>query len=200
MAVNARSDRNRMVTLRAYTEEVPGPPHLEVTEGEVPAPGPGQALVETVYVSLDPYLRLSMLPPDSSVPTGGRSLGLGQVVEGRGVARVLDSNVDALEPGDLVVGVTGWQTHALLDAGGFRRVDATGSLSAALGVLGMPGFTAWSGLKFVGQPAPGQTVAVSAAGGARSVSGCARSWVPMHASATAAPRWPVSWPAPARTA
>lgn len=154
-----------MVVLRGYTEGVPGPEQLSVADGEVPVPGPGQALCRTLFVSLDPYLRLSMLPPDTRVPTSAQSLPLGAVIEGRGVAEVVESNIDDIKPGEILAYMTGWQDYSLLKDGDYRRVESEPA-SAALGVLGMPGFTAWAGLKYVGQPKPGQTVLVSAASGA----------------------------------
>jgi NADPH-dependent curcumin reductase CurA len=162
----AGDGRNQMVTVRSYTDAVPGPENFAVIEGPVPVPGPGQALCRTRFVSLDPYLRLSLLPPDTHVPTSGGPLPIGEVMQGRGVAEVVESNIDALEPGALVAYMTGWQTYSLVQPGDYRRLEGISPPSAALGVLGMPGFTAWSGLKLIGQPQPGQTVVVSAASGA----------------------------------
>ncbi|HET6875425.1 MAG TPA: NADP-dependent oxidoreductase [Acidimicrobiales bacterium] len=167
MVTNAAAPAsNQTVIVTSYTHGVPGPDQLSVTEKPIPAPGPGQALCRTLFVSLDPYLRLSLLPPETHVPTGGGPLPIGEVMPGRGVAEVVESRIEGLRPGDVVTYVTGWQAYSLCGAGDYRRVDAASPPSAALGVLGMPGFTAWSGLKFIGRPEPGQTVAVSAASGA----------------------------------
>lgn len=157
---------NQTVVVTSYTDDVPGPDQLSVIERPLPSPGPGQALCRTLFVSLDPYLRLSLLPPDTQVPTGGGPLPIGAVMPGRGVAEVVESNIEGLRPGEVVTYVTGWQVYSLLEDGDYRRVDPASPASAALGVLGMPGFTAWSGLKFIGRPEAGQTVAVSAASGA----------------------------------
>ena len=157
---------NHMVVVRSYTHDVPGPEQFSVVEGPIPSAGPGQALCRTLFVSLDPYLRLSLLPPETQVPTGGGPLPIGEVMPGRGVAQVVESHIEGLRPGELVAYPTGWQVYSLVQAGDYRQVDMASPPSAALGVLGMPGFTAWSGLKFIGRPEPGQTVAVSAASGA----------------------------------
>lgn len=157
--------RNVQVTLKSYSDDVPRPEDFDVVEAPIPVPGPGQALCRTLYLSLDPYVRVSMLPPSTHVPTNGDPLPLGAVVRGRGVSEVLESRIEGLDPGDLVAGETGWQSHSLTD-GNARRVDSIEPPSAALGVLGMPGFTAWSGLRFVGRPNAGETIVVSAASGA----------------------------------
>jgi NADPH-dependent curcumin reductase CurA len=155
-----------MVVLRSYAKDVPSAEDFAVVEGPIPTPGPREALCQTLFVSLDPYLRLSLLPPDSKVPSGGSPLPLGEVVTGRGVSKVVISNIEGLMPGDLVTHVTGWQAYSLAHSGNYRRVDGVSPASAALGVLGMPGFTAWSGLRFFGHQTPDQTVVVSAASGA----------------------------------
>jgi NADPH-dependent curcumin reductase CurA len=156
-----------MITIRSHTEGRAGPENFEVVEGEIPAPGPDQALCRSLFLSLDPYQRLSLLPPDSRVPTVLHpSRPLGRVVDGPGVAEVVESNIAGLEPGAVIVHDTGWQMYSLVRAGSYRRVDGVSPLSAALGVVGMPGFTAWVGLKCIGQPNAGQTVVVSAASGA----------------------------------
>jgi NADPH-dependent curcumin reductase CurA len=157
---------NRQVTLKSYTDDVPGPANFEIIDGPVPTPGPGEALCRTLYLSLDPYVRVVILPPTTQVPTSGGPLPLGSVVVGRGVSEIVESNIEGLEPGDLVSGETGWQSYSITNAENARRIDGITPPSAALGVLGMPGFTAWSGLRFVGRPEPGDTVVVSAASGA----------------------------------
>lgn len=155
------------VTLAAYAADTPTHETFAVVRSPLPTPGSGQVLCRTRYLSLDPYVRLSMLPPESKVPRGGAApLPLGSVIGGRGVSEVLESDRPEFAPGDLVAGETGWRSHSLSDGSQLRRVPAGVPPTAALGVLGMPGFTAWSGLQFIGRPEPGETVAVSAASGA----------------------------------
>ncbi|MFN8027484.1 MAG: NADP-dependent oxidoreductase [Acidimicrobiia bacterium] len=161
------SEQLVQVTLAAYAAETPTRETFAVVSSARPTPGPGEVLCRTRYLSLDPYVRLSMLPPDSNVPRGGAApLPLGSVISGRGVSEVVESNRPDFVPGDLVAGETGWQSHSVSDGSQLRRLPAGVSPTAALGVLGMPGFTAWSGLRFIGRPQSGDTVSVSAASGA----------------------------------
>jgi NADPH-dependent curcumin reductase len=130
----------------------------------VPSPGPGQVLVRTLYVSIDPGMRGWLLDKPNyaaPVPVGApmRSFGVGVVTESRS---------PAIATGDLVVGMTGWQEFAVLDATDVhRRIPPdTSSVSAHLGVLGITGLTAYVGMLEIGSPTPGDTVLVSTAAGA----------------------------------
>src|SRR5580692_4578448 len=132
---------------------------------EVPIlqPGPSQMLLRTRWLSLDPYMRGRM----SDAPSYAKPVGIGDVMEGGTVGEVVTSNVSGFTKGDIVVGRTGWQTHALSDGSGVQKVDPTRApISTALGVLGMPGMTAYMGLLEIGKPAAGETVVVAAASGA----------------------------------
>ncbi len=137
--------------------------HFRLEEFQPGEPGPGQVLVRTLWLSLDPYMRTRMGDGISYA----KGVEIGEVMEGGAVSEVLVSRDPALAPGDRVVGRTGWQTHAVVNARGVRKV-ATGSApaSTALGVLGMPGLTAYTGLLDIGQPKPGETVVVASASGA----------------------------------
>lgn len=136
---------------------------FRLEEFPLPSPGAGQALLRTLWLSLDPYMRGRM----SDAPSYAAPVAIGGVMEGGGVAQVLASNNPAFAKGDIVVGRTGWQTHALTDGAGFRKVDpALAPVSTALGVLGMPGMTAYAGLLEVGKPKAGETLVVAAASGA----------------------------------
>lgn len=154
---------NRRVLLRRRPAGAPRPEDFELVEAPVPAPGEGEILCRTIYLSLDPYMRGRINEARSyapSVPIGGLMVGgtVGEVVESRhpGFAR-----------GDLVVGYDGWQAFAVSRGAGVRKLDpAVAPISTALGVLGMPGMTAYVGLLDIGQPRPGETVVVSAASGA----------------------------------
>lgn len=121
---------------------------------------PGDVLLQTLYLSVDPYQRGRM---DASGPS---PIKIGERMVGGTVSRVLESTDDALRPGDIVVGYAGWQTHSVQRAAGQQIVDPdVAPISTALGVLGMPGFTAYAGLRNIGKPQPGETVVVAAATG-----------------------------------
>jgi NADPH-dependent curcumin reductase CurA len=129
----------------------------------VPTPGPGQVLLRTIWLSLDPYMRGRMSDLPSYVPP----YALNEVLGGGTVSEVIASDQPAFQRGDIVVGMTGWETHALSNGKDLRKLDpATAPPSTALGVLGMPGMTAYAGLLEIGKPQPGETVVVAAASGA----------------------------------
>ncbi|MEV6768476.1 NADP-dependent oxidoreductase [Nocardia sp. NPDC051030] len=129
---------------------------------ELEGPGPGQALLQTLYLSLDPYMRGRM----SDAPSYAPPVEVGETMCGATVSRVLESTDPALQPGDIVLGYGGWQTHSVEAIGYLRKLDpSTAPVTTALGVLGMPGFTAYSGLLTIGRPQEGETVVVAAATG-----------------------------------
>ncbi len=129
----------------------------------MPQPGSGEVLLRTKWLSLDPYMRGRM----SDAPSYAKPVGIGEVMEGGTVSEVVASNNDRFARGDIVLGHTGWQTHALSNGAGLRKLDPKlAPVSTALGVLGMPGMTAYSGLLEIGKPQPGETVVVAAASGA----------------------------------
>ncbi|AKU17032.1 NADP-dependent oxidoreductase [Luteipulveratus mongoliensis] len=145
-------------------------PHGEPTQEDfrtetvnLPDPGPGEALLDTLYLSLDPYMRGRM----SDAPSYAAPVPIGGTVVGATVSRVVHSADDSLAAGDLVLGYGGWQTRSVERVRYLRRLDPKGSIpvSTALGVLGMPGFTAYAGLLTIGQPKPDETVVVAAATG-----------------------------------
>ncbi len=136
---------------------------LRLEEFAIPVPQAGEVLLRTLYLSLDPYMRGRMSDAKSyaaPVPIGG-------VMEGGTVSEVIASSNPAFASGDIVLGRSGWQTHALSDGGSLRKVDPSlAPISTAVGVLGMPGMTAYAGLLEVGQPKAGETLVVAAASGA----------------------------------
>jgi NADPH-dependent curcumin reductase CurA len=155
--------KNRQVLLASRPSGEPTPDNFRLVEAEIPRPGPGQMLLRTIYLSLDPYMRGRM--------NAGRSYAkpveVGEVMEGRAVSQVVESNLPGYQVGDVVLAPTGWQVYALSDGQEVRKIDpALGPASYALGVLGMPGLTAYTGLLNIGQPKPGETVVVAAASGA----------------------------------
>ncbi len=122
----------------------------------------GQVLLRTVYLSLDPYMRGRM----SAAESYADPVEVGDVMVGGTVSRVLESRNPRIAAGTYVLGYTGWQTHAVVDGDTVRPLDPDRApLSTALGVLGMPGFTAYSGLLKIGRPQAGETVVVAAAAG-----------------------------------
>ena len=133
-----------------------------MTSTEVPEVGEGEVLLRTIYLSLDPYMRGRM----SEAKSYAASWALGDVLQGATVCEVLASESPRRAVGDLVLAYTGWQTHAVVDARKTRSLDPeVAPISTALGVLGMPGFTAYAGLLQIGRPQPGETVVVAAATG-----------------------------------
>lgn len=155
--------KNRQVLLASRPTGEPTPDNFRLVEAEAPRPGPGQMLLRTVYLSLDPYMRGRM----NAGPSYARPVEVGEVMEGRGVSEVVESNLSGYEAGEVVLAPTGWQEYALSDGREARKLDPSlGLASSALGVLGMPGLTAYTGLLTIGQPKPGETVVVAAASGA----------------------------------
>ncbi|MBT8447304.1 MAG: NADP-dependent oxidoreductase [Gammaproteobacteria bacterium] len=149
------------VLLKRRSEGVPVPEDFELATAPVPEPADGQLLAETLFVSLDPYLRGRI----SGRHLSG-ALQPGDMMSGEAVSRVLVSRSDKFKPGDIVAAMSGWQSHPIIDAAGARRVDPDiAPVSTTLGILGMPGLTAYAGLLRLGEPKPGDTLVVSAASG-----------------------------------
>lgn len=157
------TDKNLQVLLRRRPQGAPVPEDFEVVETAAPTPGPGQVLVRAHFLSLDPYMRGRM----SDAKSYAKPVELGAVMEGATVGEVVASNDPGFKPGDVVMGGQGWQRFCVMDAARLRKVDTSvAPLSAYLGLLGMPGLTAWVGLEDIGTPKAGETVVVSAASGA----------------------------------
>jgi NADPH-dependent curcumin reductase CurA len=136
---------------------------FRLEEFAVPSPGEGEVLLRTLFLSLDPYMRGRM----SDAPSYAAPVAIGGVMEGGAVAEVVESKNPKFAAGDIVLGRTGWQTHSLSDGASLRKIDpAQAPIQAALGVLGMPGMTAYAGLLEVGRPKAGETLVVAAASGA----------------------------------
>ena len=152
----------RQIVLAARPQGRPKPSDFRLEETEIPTPGAGQILLRVEYLSLDPYMRGRMDDRKSyatPVPLGG-------VMQGESVATVIASKHPAYSEGDIVLAHTGWRTHALSDRADLRKLDpAVAPVTTGLGVLGMPGFTAYAGLRVIGKPKPGETVVVAAASG-----------------------------------
>jgi NADPH-dependent curcumin reductase CurA len=128
-----------------------------------PAPELGEVFLKTKWLSLDPYMRGRMIDG----PSYAKPVALGAVMIGGTVSEVVTSNADGFTPGDIVLGQTGWQTHAVAKSDALRKLNASiAPVTTALGILGMPGLTAYAGLTEIGKPKPGETVVVAAASGA----------------------------------
>jgi len=154
---------NQQILLASRPSGLPTPDNFRIVDTPVPEPRHGQLLLEILYLSLDPYMRGRM----DDAKSYAKPVDIGAVMEGGTVARVLTSQHPDFTAGDIVLSHSGWQRYALSDGDNLRKLDpALAPISTALGVLGMPGFTAWSGLLQIGQPKPGETVVVAAASGA----------------------------------
>jgi NADPH-dependent curcumin reductase CurA len=153
----------REIHLASRPSGWPTPENFRTVETELPDPGPGQVLVRNTVLSVDPYMRGRMNDVKSYVPP----FALDAPLDGGAVGEVVASGDDSLEPGDTVLHQAGWREHALLPASAVRRVDTTKvPASAYLGVLGMPGLTAYVGLTRIAALQQGDAVLVSGAAGA----------------------------------
>jgi NADPH-dependent curcumin reductase CurA len=152
---------NQRVVLASHPEGWVSEQNFELQKAPMPKPAEGEVLVKNLWLSLDPYMRGRMSKAKSYV----KGVEVGEVMVGQTAGEVVESNNPALKPGDKVLTQLGWQLYGTTkDA---VKVDASRvPLSYYLGVLGMPGMTAYFGLKEIGQPKPGETVLVSAASGA----------------------------------
>ena len=154
---------NRCIVLAARPSGPVAPEHFRIEETAVPVPVAGQVLLRTVFLSLDPYMRGRM----NDAPSYAPCVQLGAVMTGGAVSQVVASQHPGFQLGDKVMGYTGWQDYALSDGSGLTKLPADmAHPSLALGVLGMPGFTAYMGLMDIGLPKAGDTVVVAAASGA----------------------------------
>lgn len=151
----------RRIALARRPTGMPVPQDFALVTDPLPQPQDGEALVALTHLSLDPYMRGRMDDVKSYAP----GVALGGTMTGQGVGRVVVSKTAALAEGDLVTGMSGWASHAVLPGTELRKLDETLPPSTALGVLGMPGFTAWTGLQKYGRPQPGETLVVGAATG-----------------------------------
>ncbi|MCY0888576.1 MAG: NADP-dependent oxidoreductase [Alicyclobacillaceae bacterium] len=153
---------NVQIRLASRPKGMPTEETFSVVEAQVPTPGPGEVLVKTLYLSVDPYMRGRMSDAKSYVPP----FVVGDVLTGGVVGQVVESHNDKFHVGEFVLGELGWQ-HYNLSSGRLTKLNADlAPLTAYLGVLGMPGMTAYFGLLDIGRPKAGETVVVSGAAGA----------------------------------
>src|SRR5262245_56792435 len=150
------------IVLASRPEGAPVPGNFRIELGAIPTSADGEVLLKARYLSLDPYMRGRM----SAAKSYAAPVEIGGVMEGGTVAEVIDSRRPDFAVGDIVLCHSGWRTHALSNGEGLRKLDpAAAPITTALGVMGMPGFTAWAGLLIIGKPRPGETVVVAAASG-----------------------------------
>ena len=153
---------NRSLVLAERPQGVPDENTMRLETGAVPVPGAGEMLLRTEYLSLDPYMRGRM----SAAPSYAPPVEIGAVMVGGTVSEVVSSNLDGFVPGDKVLSFNGWQDYAISDGAGVTPLGRNPeNASWALGIMGMPGFTAWAGLTKIGQPKAGETLVVAAATG-----------------------------------
>ena len=156
------SEQMQQIVLASRPDGTPTPENFRLETAEIPTPGEGEILVKVHYMSLDPYMRGRMDDAKSyaqPVPIGG-------VMEGGSVGEVIASNSPDFSEGDFAFGPFGWASHSVAKSQMCRKVDPDqGAITTSLGVLGMPGFTGWYGLKEYGRPKKGETLVVAAATG-----------------------------------
>ena len=142
---------NRQIVLKRRPTGAPTPDDFGLVEAPIPRPEAGHVLSRTIYLSLDPYMRGRMNEGRSYA----KPVELGQVMVGGTVSQVVESQHPGFAAGDLVLGYDGWQEYAVSSGAGLRKLDPTAApISTALGVLGMPGLTAYVGLLDIGRPQP----------------------------------------------
>ncbi|MCY6379140.1 NADP-dependent oxidoreductase [Hoeflea prorocentri] len=157
------TNTNRRFVLASRPTGFPTPQNFRLEESQIPQPAEGEVLLRTLYLSLDPYMRGRM----NDAPSYAPPVNIDEVMIGGTVTRVEESKNPKFAVGDLVLSTNGWQDYAVSDGTGLARLDNDmPHPSLALGVMGMPGFTAYVGLLDIGEPKPGETVVVSAATGA----------------------------------
>ena len=156
--------RGREIRLASRPTGAPTADNFELAEVDLPAPADGEVLVRNLFMSVDPYMRGRMNDVKSYVPP----FQLGAALDGGAVGEVVESADPDLSVGDMVLHGLGWRDYAIMKASGARKIDpkAAPTLSAYLGVLGMPGHTAYVGLLDIAAMQPGETVFVSGAAGA----------------------------------
>ncbi|WP_434340388.1 NADP-dependent oxidoreductase [Motilimonas cestriensis] len=153
---------NRQILLNSRPVGAPTPDNFIVNETQIPEPKAGEILLRTIYLSLDPYMRGRMNDTESYAPP----VGLKEVMVGATMSQVVRSNNDKFELGDWVLSYSGWQDYAVSNGEGlFNLGKNPAHPSYALGILGMPGFTAYMGLMDIGKPKAGDTLVVAAATG-----------------------------------
>lgn len=155
--------KNRRWVLATRPEGEPKPETFRLESADLADPGAGEVLLKTLWLSLDPYMRGRI----SAAKSYAKGVEPGEVMVGGTVSEVVASNNPDFAKGDIVLSFGGWQEYQLSAGKELQKLDPTAApISTALGVLGMPGMTAYTGLLTIGQPKAGETVVVAAASGA----------------------------------
>jgi NADPH-dependent curcumin reductase CurA len=153
----------RSVVLKRRPHGEPVPADFEIREDAIPNAGPGEVVTRTLWLSIDPYMRGRLREEQ----TYAVAIQIGEVMTGESVGEVVASSHPAFVPGDIVVGSRGWQTHSVTQGDRLVKISKGAvPLSTYLGVLGMPGATAYAGVTEICKPKPGETFVVAAASGA----------------------------------
>ncbi|PHR24652.1 MAG: NADP-dependent oxidoreductase [Desulfotalea sp.] len=153
---------NSRIILASRPDGAPVKENFRLEELAIPAPKDGEVLLRVVYLSLDPYMRGRM----SDAPSYAPPVNIDEVMVGASVGQVVESRNSDFPVGEWVLGYTGWQSYAVSDCVDLTKLGKNPqNPSYALGILGMPGFTAYMGLLDIGQPKPGDTLVVAAATG-----------------------------------
>jgi NADPH:quinone reductase len=161
--------KNKQIKLASRPAGMPALDNFATVDADVPQPKDGEILVRTRYLSVDPYMRGRMSDRKSYVPP----FAVNEVINGGVVGEVTESRSSVFKPGDFVTGQLPWQLYTVAGAGELRKVDPDlAPVTTALGVLGMPGLTAYFGLMDIGKPREGETVVVSGAAGAVGMTVC----------------------------
>ena len=160
---------NKQILLASRPVGEPTEANFRTVETAVPKPQDGEVLIRTLYLSVDPYMRGRMNDRKSYVAP----FAVNEVITGGGIGEVVESRSSSLEPGDIVTGMLGWELYSVSKAKDLMKIDPKlKPVTTALGVLGMPGLTAYFGLLDIGRPAEGETVVVSGAAGAVGMTVC----------------------------
>jgi NADPH-dependent curcumin reductase len=161
----AHASLRRSIVLKRRPHGEPAPGDFSIQEDAIPSPGPNEVVTRTIWLSIDPYMRGRLREEQ----TYAVAIQIGEVMTGETVGEVVASADPRFVPGDIVVGARGWQTHSVSVGAQLHKIAPPGAaapLSAYLGILGMPGATAYAGVSEICKPKPGETFVVSAASGA----------------------------------
>lgn len=160
---------NKQILLNSRPAGLPTTDNFRIEDVEIPQPKEGEVLVRTLYISVDPYMRSRMNDRKSYVPP----FALNEVIVGAAVGEVMESRAADFQTGEIVTGMLGWRLYSTARAEELHKIDPLlAPITTALGVLGIPGLTAYFGLLDICDPKPGETVVVSGAAGAVGLTVC----------------------------
>ncbi|MBT4108525.1 MAG: NADP-dependent oxidoreductase, partial [Pelagibacterales bacterium] len=156
--------KNKQILMKTRPVGMPKLENFDIIESNIPEARHGEVLIKILWLSLDPYMRGRM----SKAKSYAASLNEGDLILGGAVGKVINSHTPEYKEGDIVEGFSlGWQEYAIANPASIRKINPNlAPIQTAVGVLGMPGMTAFFGLLHIGKPIPGDTVVVSAASGA----------------------------------